>query len=81
MPQSMLNEKYSKLSKHVTDLISMDQLTSARAYNRVVNCISIVWEIQRCLFEFLVILLDLPAFIWYGWLDVLQNDGHCDKNN
>ena len=36
-----------------------------------------MWEVLRCIFEVLVILLDFPAFIWYGWLDVLQNDGHC----
>ena len=41
------------------------------------NKISIIWEVLRCIFEVLVILLDFPAFIWYGWLDVLENDGHC----
>ena len=55
----------------------MTQLIEARKYNRGVNCISIVWEILRTIFEFTVILLDFPAFIWYGWLDVLENDGHC----
>ena len=30
--------------------------------------------------DFLVILLDAPAFIWYGWLKVLNVDGHCGDN-
>ena len=58
-------------------MIPMTQLVEARLYNRGVNCISISWEILRCIFEFTVILLDVPALIWYGWLDVLKNDGHC----
>jgi len=28
-------------------------------------------------FDFLVILLDVPAFVWYGWLEVFKNDGLC----
>ena len=81
MPQSMLDSKYELLDKDVTDLIPMTQLTEARAYNRGVNAISILWEVQRCIFEFVVILLDFPAFIWYGWLDVMRNDGHCDQDS
>ena len=77
LPDAKLEEKYNKLPEEVIELIPMTQLVEARLYNRGVNCISIAWEILRCIFEFAVILLDVPAFIWYGWLDVLENDGHC----
>ena len=29
------------------------------------------------IFDFVVILLDIPALIWYGWLEVLVSNGHC----
>ena len=77
MPDAKLEEKYKNLPEEVSELIPMTQLVEARLYNRGVNCISISWEILRCIFEFTVILLDVPALIWYGWLDVLENDGHC----
>ena len=32
------------------------------------------------LFDFLAILFDVPALIWYGWLKVLAQDGHCDDS-
>ena len=61
----------------VTLIIPMSQLIEARLYNQGNVGISIAWEALRCIFEVTVILLDFPAFIWYGWLDVLQKDGHC----
>jgi len=37
--------------------------------------------LAHSIFDFIVILLDVPAFIWYGWLEVLNKDGHCDKDS
>ena len=28
-------------------------------------------------FDFLIILFDVPAYIWYWWLDVLVQTGYC----
>ena len=72
-----IKAKYDALPTDVTSIIPMTQLTDNRKYNQGINNVSIAWEILRCIFEVCVILFDFPAFIWYGWLDILQKDGHC----
>ena len=79
--EAKLKVKYEALPQDVTDLIEMKQLIEARNYNKGVNKISIAWEVMRCIFEFSVILLDFLAFVWYGWLDVLQRNGHCGQSD
>lgn len=27
--------------------------------------------------DFVIILIDAPAFVWYGWLDVMRKNDHC----
>mmetsp|Transcript_9330 Transcript_9330/g.11419 ORF Transcript_9330/g.11419 Transcript_9330/m.11419 type:complete len:175 (-) Transcript_9330:777-1301(-) len=61
----------------MTSILPIDQLKDARLYNRGINNIDIVWLVADFIFDFLVILLDLPSFVWYGWLKVLKNDDEC----
>ena len=72
-----LHEKYNKLSDKVKALFPLDKLKDARAYNKGYNNLDLIWFSANFVFDFLVILFDIPALIWYFWLDVLQNDGHC----
>lgn len=52
-------------------------MTKARKKNLGINTVDILFELYYWLFDFLVILLDAPSFIWHGWLKVLNNDEIC----
>ena len=67
-----LEEKYKTLSNDITSILPLTQLKESRLYNLGNVSISILWEFLRCIFEGIVILFDVPALVWYGWLDVLQ---------
>ena len=55
----------------------MEKIEASRKYNLGGTYISILYYVLNFIFEFSVIFFDIPAYIWYGWLDVLRNDGHC----
>ena len=66
-----LQDKYNKLSDKVKALFPLEKLKDARAYNKGYNNLDIIWFTANFVFDFLVILFDIPALIWYGWLDVI----------
>ena len=66
-----LPAKYDKLPDKVKALFPLEKLRDARAYNKGYNNLDLVWFTANFVFDFLVILFDIPALIWYGWLDVL----------
>ena len=68
---------YNALSDKVKALFPYDKLKDARAYNKGYNNLDLIWFTANFVFDFCIILFDIPALVWYGWLDVLQNDGHC----
>ena len=49
-------------------------------YNKGYNNLDLIWFTANFVFDFSVILFDIPALVWYGWLDVLLKDGHCGDN-
>lgn len=56
-------------------------MQEARIYNLGLNSIDLAWVFAYFIFDFTVILFDIPAFIWYGWLKVMQKDDHCGGDN
>ena len=73
-----IEQKYTKLPVKVTEILPIEQLKDARVYNRGINCVDIIWHIANFVFDFAVILLDFPAFIWYGWIEV---NHQCDTES
>ena len=69
--EAFLLDKYNKLSDKVKALFPLDKLKDARAYNKGYNNLDLIWFTANFVFDFLVILFDIPALIWYGWLDVI----------
>ena len=65
-----IEQKYSKLPLKVTEILPIEQLMDARVYNRGINSVDIIWHIANFIFDFVVMLLDFPSFIWYGWIEV-----------
>ena len=43
----------------------------------MINGVDIAWVIANFIFDFCVILFDVPAYVWYGWLEVLRTTGQC----
>jgi len=72
-----IEAKYKNLPKLVIEMISIEKVEESRKYNLGGIYISILFYILTFIFEFCVIYFDIPAYIWYGWIDVLRNDGHC----
>ena len=72
-----MEKNYKNLPETVTNILPLEQLKKARIYNIGINSIDLVWVFANFIFDFMVILFDIPAFIWYGWLKVMQNDEYC----
>ena len=73
-----MRKKYKTvLPEEVRALIPIKQLVEARKYNRGQSNLDFAHHLITFAFMFTVILLDFPAFVWYGWLDVLRDDGYC----
>ena len=36
-----------------------------------------LWKIVEPGFYFVMVLLDVPSFVWHGWLEILNKDGRC----
>lgn len=70
---------YAQLDPRIKDIYSEATLEETRVYKLGMNTIDLLWPIQRFIFEFIVTLLNIPAFLWYGWLAVLQRRGSCES--
>ena len=51
----------------------------AREYNKGMNNLDLAWPTVYFVFDFCMILFDVPAFIWYGWLKVLYEGDLCSN--
>jgi hypothetical protein len=69
--------RYAKLPKDVTDILTLENIKSNIPYNKELNRIDFLWPTAHFVFDFLMILLDVPAFIWYGWSKILYQNGNC----
>ena len=47
--------------------------------NRTINKSNFIWTFAYFLIDFSVILLDAPAFVWYGWLKVFKDTERCGE--
>ena len=65
------------LPEEITDLIKLEQIEKGRPHQKKLNNFDIYGLVSDMIFDFVVILLDIPALIWYGWLEVLVSNGHC----
>ena len=78
--EDQIRDRYKKLPSAVTSIYPFEKLVEAHSYKKGLNNIDIVFFLLLFVFDFSVILLDVPAFIWYGWLSVFESDGTCDKD-
>ena len=58
-------------------MITEEEMEKSRVYNLGVMAITITYRLVMFFFEFFVILFDIPAVVWYGWLSVLEKNSDC----
>lgn len=76
--EEKVREMYNGQEKQIKDIVTIEQVLDAQKYQTSQNFFDILFKTMTFLFDFFAILFDIPAMIWYGWLQVLAENGHCD---
>ena len=72
-----MDSKYEKLPEEIKDLVPRKQLSESIKYSKSDLKLQLLFMVMDRIFNIVFIVIDLPAIVWYGWLEVLENDGHC----
>ena len=79
MSEEAVRKRYAALDTQIKDLIPVEHLLSTKVVMTDQNLFDILLLVFPFVFDFVAILFDVPAFIWYGWLQVLAENDHCTE--
>lgn len=74
-------ERYTKMDQRIKDVYKEEVLEETRSYKAGINTYDILFPTMWFLIEFTMILFDVPALLWYGWLTVFEKSGLCEGDN
>ena len=66
--RATLEQRYKELPKEITDMIPLDRIDEGRPHQIRLNNFDMFGLFSDMIIDFAIILLDVPALIWYGWL-------------
>ena len=70
-----------KVEESDKELLSWDKVQESLAYNGAIYKFLIIRQVFATLpFDFLIIYLNVPAYLWYMYTRVVDSWGMCDKD-